>query len=166
MVRRVLIPVAIAAATLVLVYRIGRDELRCNRVWAVVSQGNTDALDLPDYDALLLVRNNIPKAIPCIERRCPNVFLMYELASTYRRVGRHDDAIALLERSMRYDRRPEIFIALGDSLAQRGRLEEGLGMLLTGARFYGRDEGYIKYMMRNTAYRDIILERMRVAGEL
>lgn len=161
-VRRVLIPIAIVVAALALIVVVCAPEIECNRAWAVVAQGNKDALNLSDYDALLLVRNNIPRAVPCVSRNCPNVFLMYELAETYRRLGRHEDAIALLQRSMQFDRRPEVYVALGDSFAQTGRVEEGVALLIQGARFYGTDLGQMNYALRNTAYRDIAYDRMGI----
>jgi tetratricopeptide (TPR) repeat protein len=163
MVRRVLIPIVIAAAAIALAWRACEPDIRCNRVWAVVTQGNRDAMNLDDFEALVLVRNNVPAAMECANRACPNAQLMYELGETYRRLGRHDDAIALLERALRFDRRPEIFITLGDSLAQSGRVEEGVQMLIAGAHFLGTaDVGRLQYAMRYTAFRDMAFERMGI----
>lgn len=162
MVRRVLIPIVIAAAAIFAIVRIAVPTLRCNHAAKVTRERNIDASAIvDDYEATLLVRKNLADAAGCIDCEPPNPFLLYELALTQRRLGNHEEAIRTLERALRYDKRPELYIVLGDSVAKTGRIEEGIAFLMTAARFYGEEEGRAQYMMRDIPLIDVVVQRRR-----
>jgi len=161
MVRRVLIPLVVAAAAIFAVARVAILPLRCNRVLKVMRVRNDDASRMDDYAATLLVRKNLTDAADCLQREPCDPYVLFEIAQSYRRMGSHEEGIRTMERALRYDRRPEFFIALGDSLAQTGRTDEAIDALMNAARFWGRDTDRVMLEMRDVALRDIVMERRR-----
>lgn len=106
--------VAIAAA---LIWYVAIEPVDCSR------------LELPLVDATnrAMERNNAPLARDTLERaaralrRCPsNIQLRMIAAANLRQLGRPADAIAMYEQALRFDRRPEIYMNMGQSQMESG----------------------------------------------
>src|ERR1051325_2120365 len=86
-------------------------------------------LELPLVDATnrAMETNNAPLARDTLERasralrRCPsNIQLRMIAAANLRQLGRPADAIAMYEHALRFDRRPEIYMNIGQSRVENG----------------------------------------------
>jgi hypothetical protein len=102
-------------------------DLSINRMW---NRRHTAAA----FDAG--VRNE-PVLARAVER-CPhNVPLLMLAGSNQVLMNRHERALQMFERALRYDRRPELHLAAGIAQLELGRREEALRNFVTAANLWG-----------------------------
>lgn len=82
-----------------------------------------------------LARRNLEQSSAWIER-CPHDVDLYMIAAaSLRELGRSDAATQMYERSLTLDRRPEIYLNLGQAQAEAGRTAEAIPNLAAAVRF-------------------------------
>ena len=127
---------AIAAAAFALIaYTVVRP-LRCNYVEGDV-QRVTERIDRASAAQVTLApyaRRSIQRLMPCLG--CENgVNRAMLLAINLRFVGRKEEAMELYRNAMRYDRRPELYLSLGETQLELGRNAEALQNLTIACRY-------------------------------
>lgn len=55
-----------------------------------------------------------------------NLVISLQLASIYKLLGRNEDAVTLLRSTLRFHRRPEIYLGLGDLQIETGNLDDAV----------------------------------------
>jgi tetratricopeptide (TPR) repeat protein len=69
-------------------------------------------------------------------RRCPNDLDLYMIAGgTLRQLGRSDEAVPMYERALLLDRRPEIYLNLGQAQAEAGVTDQAVANLARAVMF-------------------------------
>lgn len=83
----------------------------------------------------ITARNNVDMTLRWI-KRCPNDLDLYMIAGgSLRQIGRSDQAIGMYAMALRLDRRPELYLNLGQSQAEAGQLAEAVPALVEAVRF-------------------------------
>lgn len=110
--------------------------IRCNRSEAFV-QKSTVELAKRDPEAFVLAplaRNNLQMLSACLE--CPDqVNRSMMIAMNLRFLGRLEEAASVYAATLRYERRPELFLQYGLTLVALHRDEEGVRMLITACTY-------------------------------
>lgn len=126
----------IAAAAIAALAQTVIRPLRCNYVEGDV-QRVTERIDRASADQVTLApyaRRSIERLMPCLG--CENgVNRAMVLASNLRFVGRNEEAAALYRNAMRYDRRPELYLGLGQTQLALGQNREALQNLTIACRY-------------------------------
>jgi|ERR1043165_2797861 tetratricopeptide (TPR) repeat protein len=131
---------AILAAGAALIYRICIVPYRCSQVEMQTETRMERALRYPDTTfARELASQNLTRLQDCLEADPTNVNL-YMLAAANERILRHDAAaVALYQRALRYDRRPEIYLNLGVVQAATNDPDGAVQSLVMAGNFSGKD---------------------------
>ena len=103
---------------------------------------------------------DLSSAIHCAKYVPTNIDTYMIAAANLRVLGRAEEAVSMYQRALRYDRRPELYINLGQTLIQAGHREEGLAMLVLAARFLG-EEGVIDHWMLHVPEREEVKARLK-----
>lgn len=160
-IRRWLAPALIVAAAVFLLDRYCFVPLQCNRIRTQISLRNDIAAKhVESLRIAPLLRQNIAEGSRCLEKSPQDYFLRIELANSYLFVRRYDEAAALLEEGLRYDRRPEIFIGIGKAKIASGHRAEGIEALMEAGRFL-RNEPQLNDLLQDVAERDVVLAQLR-----
>jgi len=110
---------------------------RCN----IITKQVTDAIrligsiDAPQLRAAELARNNAQRMQACVASCPENVAAAMDLAACYRILGQHQKAIAAYNSALRVDRRPELYLNLGQAQIEAGDKREGLQNLITACLY-------------------------------
>lgn len=109
---------------------------RCNRLMKPAQARALGALDSRNrVRAALIARDNAVRVDACIHH-VPSMLNLYMIAALNRRVvGQYEEAIALYERALTYDRRPEIYFQLGIVQLEAGRREDARRSLDRAVQF-------------------------------
>lgn len=107
------------------------------RPWTCnLAEGEVDGLTLRIYDRgayrvamVPIARQNIRRLAPCITCTTDASLLML-LAANLRFIGRNNQAVLIYREAMRIDRRPELYLNLGQALVETGHDAEGLQFLI------------------------------------
>ncbi|HWW62875.1 MAG TPA: tetratricopeptide repeat protein, partial [Thermoanaerobaculia bacterium] len=75
------------------------------------------------------------RVLTCIEHVPANLNLYMIVAANYRVLGRYEDAIAMYRAALRYDRRPELYLNIGECYLALGNTEEAQRYLVATALF-------------------------------
>lgn len=113
------------------------EPLRCHLAEARLEQLSLQLVERPDRpDMPRQARANLGRAIACIrvEPRQVNFYMI--AAVNCRLLGLDERAIEFYERALRYDRRPELYAALGNAQSKVGRREEAIANLLRANIFW------------------------------
>jgi hypothetical protein len=108
----------------------------CNLIEGEVQRA-TDRMTRMVVDQATLVpyaRRNIARMTPCLA--CSgdvNRAMVY--AANLRFMGRQQEAIAVYRDALRYDRRPELYLNLGQTLLDVGDETEGMRTLITACKY-------------------------------
>jgi tetratricopeptide (TPR) repeat protein len=82
-----------------------------------------------------LARQNLERAQQWI-LRCPNDLEIYMIAAaSLRALGRSGEAVDMYERAAQLDRRPEIYLNLGEAQAEAGLINQAIPNLATAVIF-------------------------------
>lgn len=117
-------------------YRLAWVPFRCN-IQAKRAMAQTDyATRVADeYNAVLAARENLRLLRGCTEK-CPwDVRSLFAEAWNLRILKRYDDAIETYQQALRYDRRPELYVELGNAYLEAGNEAAGVDALLQAGRF-------------------------------
>jgi tetratricopeptide (TPR) repeat protein len=100
---------------------------RCN-IFERATQ--TSMLAIQDLDAPLrraaIARRNLERALDWLDL-CPEDLDLYMIAGgSFRQLGRSSDAVPMYERALQMDRRPEIYLNLGQSQAESGQTKQAV----------------------------------------
>lgn len=87
------------------------------------------------YGESVRARQTAARVLTCIEHVPTNVNLYMLVAANYRVLGRYEDAIAMYRAALRYDRRPELYLNIGESYLALGNAEEAQRYLVATALF-------------------------------
>lgn len=133
---RVAAALAIGAATSFLAWRYACLPVVGNYWIYRLERSNRTIEELADaYQSTIRARENLARAKGMIEKS-PSRVKLYELAAVNAaRIGRYEEAIALLEQSLRYDKRPEILLALGLAQCAGGAREDAVRNLSLACTF-------------------------------
>ena len=159
MMRRVIAPVAVALLGAFLVNMKCVQPLLCNRMRATIIHRNELIDRATPYRAAAILRQNINDAERCLAKTPGDVSLLFQEGEAWRRLGDNDNAIAAFNTALQYDRRPEIYIALGIAHEGAGHQQLAINALMQAARFY-RDPGRIDYTMPGAANRELVKQRV------
>ncbi len=155
---------AAAIASIICGTAVVRDavpRLRCNRTETILERRTLAAYQAYDFSAVAPgARRNLMEARECLAQDPMNVNLHMIAGANYRILGRFDEAAAEYREALRYDRRPELYLNLGQTLIAANRHEQGVQALVAAARFYG-DEGMIDYVMADVPEREEVKRRLR-----
>ena len=131
------LPVAIVAAIAAwAIVRLAVDPLRCDLALRETIARTALAEAAPsEYETVVLVRENLERLAPWRER-CPwSDEVHFTIASNLSLIKRYDDAVDEFREALKYDQRPEYYIALGLALVDAGRDDEAVDAFTTAARF-------------------------------
>lgn len=137
-----MIRAAAAVAILVGTFYFVRREiepLHCNTIVKQQEAAAQLALDsgrpVNPQTIALRARTNLD-VINAAIRTCPREVGLYMVAAVnYRLIQRPQDAIRMYEAALTYDRRPEIYLQLGNTHAEAGNRDAALANLLLALRF-------------------------------
>lgn len=96
-------------------------------------EANTALLEAIRDSVLVSIRarDNLEQLAPCIARTPWNIRLHMLAGGNYAFRGQHENAAAAYARALQYDRRPELYLGLGQELMNLGRTDEAVGHLVT-----------------------------------
>ena len=161
MIRKVISGAVCMVAMIPLLYFYTLIPIRCNRMARVVrSRTLRNFHRADDFAARIQARDDGSRALACSAKMPQQIEFYMLAAANYRISGRLEDAAELYRKALQYEKRPEIYLNLGEVLLQNGQREAGLETLVTAATFYF-DEGYIDYVMQHIAERDEVKSRFR-----
>ncbi len=109
---------------------------RCN---AFKRSAESSMLAIQNVDApmrrAMIARQNLDLSLSWL-RRCPNDIDLYMIAAgSFRQLGRSGDAIPMYEAALLLDRRPEIYLNLGQSQAEANQDDDAIVNLARAVRF-------------------------------
>jgi hypothetical protein len=108
---------AILALAAVLLWFLAFEPVACSRLELTLVEATNRAMERNDAP---LARDTLERAARAL-RRCPsNIQLRMIAAANLRQLGRPADAIRMYEEALRYDRRPEIYLNIGQSRVESG----------------------------------------------
>lgn len=118
------------------IYRLAWIPFRCNLdLQQALLQTEYAARSSDGYNATVAARANLGILLPCAQL-CPwDVRARFIAAWNLRILGRHGHAIELYEQALKYDRRPEIYVELGNAQMEAGHEEAAFRSLLQAGRF-------------------------------
>lgn len=161
---RPVVEMLIAAVAVVAASMYAVPAVRCNRMEARLEKRTLRVFGGTDPSAIApAVRRNLDDVVECLAVDPLNVNLYMIAGANDRAIKRFDDAAVAYRRALTYDRRPELYLNLGQTLIAANRREEGMKMLLTAARFYA-DEGRINYVMSDIPEVEEVKQRLRAEG--
>ena len=161
MIRQIVVGTLALLASAVLIQRYCIRVLVCNRAEAAMEQQTLREFEIGDPIVVApSVRRRLQAIDRCLETMPTDVQFYMLAGANYRLVTRYDEAKAAYMKALQHDRRPEIFLNLGQTLIAAGRREEGMTALLQAARFYA-DEGMIDYVMSDIPEREEVKARLR-----
>ena len=79
-------------------------------------------------------RLNLERLAPCLPR-CTDVNRLMVAAANERILNHPEEAIAYYQQAMQYDRRPELYLNLGEAQAEAGRNQEAIDNLFMACLF-------------------------------
>lgn len=145
----------IAAAAAFAFYRLVIVPWRCNDIEGIVKRATPERVERTDDPALRArAERNLAMIDEC-RRRCPaDVNLAMLTAANLLILGRTAAAVPLYEEALRYDERPEIYLALAETQAMLGRRDEAIRNAIRGAEVVGVEElnGISDVIVRWRAY--------------
>lgn len=108
----------------------------CNVAMTEISAATFASNDLRgDYAREQRVEANLAR-LHELEPQCRTDVRLYVLMAGNESIaGRHDAAVHEYERALTIDRRPEIYIEMGNELIQLGRTDDAVESFVTAARF-------------------------------
>ncbi|HEV7922502.1 MAG TPA: tetratricopeptide repeat protein [Thermoanaerobaculia bacterium] len=114
---KVLASLAVIAVAALLIWFVSIEPVDCSRLELPLVEATNRAMERNDAP---LARDTLERASRAL-RRCPsNIQLRMIAAANLRQLGRPADAIAMYEQALRFDRRPEIYINIGQSRVESG----------------------------------------------
>lgn len=134
--KRLLPVLAVAVLAAWAMVRLVIDPLRCDLALQR-ALGRTEAAENApsEYQTLLLVRKNLEELEPWRER-CPwSDEVHFTVADNLALVKRYDEAIAEYKEALKYDQRPEYYVALGLTYLDAGNDDAAVDVFTSAARF-------------------------------
>ena len=98
----------------------------------------------------------------CLRCTPASIEISMNEAANLRILGRNREAVDVYRNALRFDRRPELYMNLGETLIQLGERPEGMRMLLECARFLS-DEGEIDYAMSEIPQKEEVKALLRAS---
>lgn len=128
------VAIAIAGGALWLSYAFCWAPAVCNRIEARLQTLAMTAADSEGYRTAILARAILDGVRECDDRCVPNTNIAMIKAVGERLVGRPADAVRTYQAALRYANRPELYLNLGNTLAQDDRPSEALPALLKAVK--------------------------------
>ena len=165
--RRLLVSAAVLVAAFWLAYRFCWVPYRCNnQIGSAVTLTEKVWLRSGQMSATIAARRLIAEMTDCLQSY-PDVGAYMVAAANLRIVGRMDDALRLYRRALSLDRRPEIYLQIGNTQMEIGNHAEAVRYYTLAATFdpqyiYDRsvlppemwDEIYRRYSADELQYRN------------
>lgn len=109
---------------------------RCNQIEKAALRTTERTLEVGGgYTETVRARATAQRVLGCIEHVPTNVNLYMIVAANYRALGRYEDAIAMYRAALRYDRRPELYLNIGESYLAMGNANEAHRYFVATALF-------------------------------
>jgi hypothetical protein len=130
--------VAIVALAGVALYQIVWIPMHCNRVKGEVHRATSLIEERVErFEVRPLALENSEKLSQCLRRRPRDIDLLVLAGANLHFSGRHDAARELYCGSLRYDRRPELYMGCGEMQALAGERESALENFVRAGEFSG-----------------------------
>lgn len=129
---KAIVAVVLLAAAGTYIRRVLFEQYRCGVVVTKEVLDGTRLLGGISDSALVSIRarENLAKLAPCLEHTPWNVRLHMLAGGNHAFRDEHALAVAAYSRALEYDRRPEIYFAIGDQLLHLGRTNEAIEQLV------------------------------------
>lgn len=110
---------------------------RCNLTTRKATRRLLFAISLPDKSlrAARLARINVDELEPCVAASPANIPAAMDLAGSYRSLGMLAKAASTYQTALSYDRRPELYFNLGQTLLAMGQKQAGIQNLITACLY-------------------------------
>ncbi len=133
---KLLVSVAVIAAAGLAIHRWCWLPYRCDEIEKASLRMTSQTLQTGGgYEESVRARQTAALVLGCIEHVPANVNLYMIVAANYRVLGRYEDAIAMYRAALRYDRRPELYLNIGESYLALGNANEAQRWLVAAAMF-------------------------------
>lgn len=130
--------VAVAAVAAVALHRLVVIPYRCNVIEGQVSRATERVWsERESYRAREVAQRNVALIEECASRCRTDVNLAMLLGSNLWILGRHDAALQQYREALRYEHRPELYMALGLAQSKAGMPEEALANFVRAGEFAG-----------------------------
>ena len=151
---RILTVALVAVVAAFGIYRLAWIPFRCDlQAKRAMVQTDYATRVADEYNAVLAARENLRILVACTER-CPwDVRSLFAAAWNLRILKRYDDAIAMYQQALKYDRRPELYAELGNAYLEAGNEEAAMQALLQAGRFD-------RFVLRTHMVREDMKERV------
>ncbi len=161
--KKLLLALILLFATSVLMARFIVRPFQCNRmIKQLRARAERGFRAEGSFLAVAHAHEDIISAIQCTKSASEKVEAYMIAAANLRLLGRPQEAVSMYQLALNYDRRPELYVNLGQTLIQAGHREEGLQMLVLAARFLG-EEGMIDYRMDDVPEREEVKARLKAS---
>lgn len=164
---RKLAALGIAAAALAAMHRLVYLPWRCNVIKGIVGRStNRLALEANSFRVRPAAERNVAMIERCLDICRTDVYFPALSASNLMILGRAAAAAAMYERALRYDQRPELYLALSEAQLAAGDRPAGIRSLVVAGDFAGKD--YVlqseDVLARRTAYNTVSMHEARAAA--
>jgi hypothetical protein len=130
--------IAVAVTTLVALYEIAWIPLHCNRIKGHVDRATAVQMELSSrFQSRAVAIDNITRLEDCMSRRPRDVSLLALAAANFHLVGNYRSAKEHYCGALRYDRRPELYLACGEMQLLDGERRAALDNFVRAGEFAG-----------------------------
>ena len=129
---KVLASLAIVAVAGALIWWLCLAPVQCSQLELPLVAETERAIERNDVPAM----RELVRRARAAHRRCPaNITLAMVAAANMRELTRAEDAVAMYEAALRYDRRPELYLNAGHARVEAGQADRGIADLVEAVRF-------------------------------
>jgi hypothetical protein len=130
--------IAVAVATLAALYEMAWIPLHCNRIKGHVDRATAVQMELSSrFQSRAVAIDNITRLEDCIARRPRDVSLLAVAAANFHLIGNYRSAKENYCGALRYDRRPELYLACGEMQLLDGERRAALDNFVRAGEFAG-----------------------------
>lgn len=145
---RIAASIAVVAAAIALVERCSYLPCHCNREEVYVRFRTETIIDTSSVEAGRIAQNNIDVLSRCMAQNPTDTTAML-LAVNLQRLGRNQEAVAVYEKALQYERRPELYLSLGTLQFELGQRDAALENLVRARMFNQFVDGDVPLMIRD-----------------
>jgi len=126
---------AVAAAAVLAIVRWCYLPISCDIQQKRIDKSTAALLENPNWLTGMKAHQNLSEIRHCMGVVPCKVSVYMTAAANSRLVGAPEEAIALYETALRYDRRPEIYASIGECLLSMNKKDDAVGHFVTAGMF-------------------------------
>jgi tetratricopeptide (TPR) repeat protein len=132
---KVVLSAAVAAAAVLAIARWCYLPISCDVMQKRIDKSTTALLENPNWLTGIKAHQNLTEIRHCMGVMPGKVSIYMTAAANSRLVGAPDEAIALYETALRYDRRPEIYANIAECQLSMNKKNDAVGNFVTAGMF-------------------------------